>query len=102
MKRLSYDSQANAAYAHCLQDKIEQTVEINPDINVDISAKGRVVGIEVLNAKTVFSKAFGIRLNAADLEKIEYEIEEKVGVYLHLRYEKNKASFIMPARLIHA
>ena len=102
MKKMTYDPKANAAYAYGLPNKVERTVEINADIQVDLSDDGRVVGIEILSAKTVLSKALGMRLNAEDMQKIEYEIEEKTGIYLHIRLDANKASLVLPGRLAPA
>ncbi len=99
MKRMTYDPKANAAYAYGLEEKIECTAQVNQDINVDLSAGGRVVGIEILNAKAVLSKALGTRLNPDDMEKIEYEIEQKSGIYLHIRHDAHHASLVMPGRL---
>ena len=99
---MKYDPKADAAYAHGTSEKIHQTVEVNPDINVDLSAKGQVVGIEILNAKAVLSKSLATRLNAAELQKIEYEIEQSAGIYLHIRCDQHHASIVLPGRIIPA
>ncbi len=102
MKQMTYDPKANAAYAYGMPNKVQRTVEVNPNIHLDLSTDGHVVGIEILNAKTVLSKTLGMRLNADDMQKIEYEIEEKAGIYLHMRIGANKASLVLPGRLAPA
>lgn len=102
MKRMTYDSKADAAYAHGLEERVARTVEVTSDINVDLSTNGRVVGIEILNARARLSKALGVRLNASELSGIEYEIEENDGVYLHVRHDHRHASLVMPGRLVPA
>ncbi|MBI2446034.1 DUF2283 domain-containing protein [Candidatus Micrarchaeota archaeon] len=102
MKTLTYDPKADAAYAYGTEEKVNRTVEVNSDINVDFSAIGRVTGIEILNAKEVLSKALGARLNADEIRKIQYEIDETSGIFLHIRLDQKKASLVLPGKTVPA
>ena len=53
MKRkaiINYDSQADVLYIAAKKGAEEEFVEIAPGINVELDDKGRVIGIEILNA----------------------------------------------------
>lgn len=102
MKTMAYDSKADAAYAEGFPDMVFRTVQINSDINVDLTASGRVAGIEILNAKSILSKALGTRLSSTEMDAIEYEIEEKAGIYLHVRRDQRQASLVLPDRILPA
>ncbi|NJO42580.1 MAG: DUF2283 domain-containing protein [Cyanobacteria bacterium CRU_2_1] len=49
--KLTYDPRYNIAYI-CLREKTEQveTIEVSPELNVDIAPDGTIYGIELLNA----------------------------------------------------
>ncbi len=48
---LSYDSRYNIAYIRLREKAAEvETIRISNEINVDMSADGRIYGIELLNA----------------------------------------------------
>lgn len=49
--RIVYDAQADAAYIYLAGHVSEpKTREVDPDINLDFDAQGRLVGVEVLAA----------------------------------------------------
>lgn len=102
LKSLSYDSKADAAYAYGHGEKVSRTVEVNDNVFMDVSSKGHIVGIEILNAKTFLSKVLGIQLNADELEKIQYEVDEQPGICLHLRFGQKQASVVLPSRPLRA
>ncbi|MBW3537379.1 MAG: DUF2283 domain-containing protein [Actinobacteria bacterium] len=54
--RLTYDSDADAAYAYLqpasvIQPSVSETVPATDSNNLDFDANGRLVGVEVLGAK---------------------------------------------------
>jgi len=58
--RLEYDKDVDAAYIY-LVDKIkngeaEKTIELNDSIILDFNKKGKLLGIEILNASKVMNK----------------------------------------------
>ncbi|GEM_PF-2791074 len=97
MKKWTYDPQADAAYAYGHATKIHQTKCVSSYINVDVSIRGRVVGIEILNAKEILSNALGKKLSNAQLKKMRYSIEEKRGLYLRIACEGSQASLVFPS-----
>lgn len=46
--KITYDKQADAMYISLFKGKVKRTVEINPRVIVDIDARGRTMGIELL------------------------------------------------------
>jgi uncharacterized protein YuzE len=46
--RLTYDPEADAGYLKVSDAEIDRTIEVAPDVFVDLSAEGDVVGIEIL------------------------------------------------------
>ena len=57
---LTYDSEADAAYIYfkstLKKGEIKKTVDINQDIFLDLDRKGRILGLEGLEAKKKLDK----------------------------------------------
>ena len=57
--KLEFDPKADAAYFEISSAQVERTEEIEPGINADYDAEGRLVGIEVLSvSKRNLSETF--------------------------------------------
>jgi uncharacterized protein YuzE len=52
---VKYDPEANAAYIRFSPEKVEESEEVAPGIVLDYDAKGRIVGMEVLDARAHLS-----------------------------------------------
>jgi uncharacterized protein YuzE len=63
--KVSYDGQVDAVYIELLPLSPDGVIEVADGINIDVTAEGKVVGIEFLNAKK--------RVNIESL--LSYEIE---------------------------
>lgn len=50
--RTTYDSEANALYVRFSEAAIVETEELRPGLIVDFDKEGRIVGLEMLNART--------------------------------------------------
>jgi uncharacterized protein YuzE len=50
---LNVDTTVGAAYIQLTDELVAETVEFNPDIQVDVDAMGAVVGVEILNLAAV-------------------------------------------------
>lgn len=53
MKKITYDSQVDAAYVYLVQihpGGVEKTVQATSDVLLDFNKYGQLIGIEVLNA----------------------------------------------------
>jgi uncharacterized protein YuzE len=48
--RVTYDPAADALYVYVCDAEVAETREVAPDFNLDLSAEGDVVGIEILGA----------------------------------------------------
>lgn len=49
--KISYDKEVDAVYLKLLELKPEGVIEVSEGVNIDITADGKIVGIELLNAK---------------------------------------------------
>ncbi len=58
--KLEYDKEADAAYIYLVypinKGEVKKTIELNNNIIVDFDSKGKLLGIEVLNASKVLNK----------------------------------------------
>ena len=52
---IKYSAEDNAAYIRLSQDKILESAEVAPDVVFDYDAEGRIVGIELLDARAQLS-----------------------------------------------
>jgi uncharacterized protein YuzE len=52
---IKYRAEDNAAYIRLSQDKVLESAEVAPDIVFDYDAEGRIVGIELLDARAQLS-----------------------------------------------
>lgn len=53
--KFSYDKRADAVYIRATPAKIKKTEKVQTDFLLDFDAKGKVRGIEILNASKWFS-----------------------------------------------
>jgi uncharacterized protein YuzE len=60
MMKLEYDKAVDAAYLsverRIKKGEVKKTVEVNKDIFIDLNNKGKLLGIEILNASKVLNK----------------------------------------------
>lgn len=68
--KMTYDREANAIYLYLTSTKIAHTQPINENVNLDIDAEGRVVGIELLRVGSWINEPEQIELRGI-LEKVE-------------------------------
>jgi uncharacterized protein YuzE len=52
---VKYDPEANAAYIRFSPERVEESDEVAPGIVLDYDAEGRIVGLEVLDARAHLS-----------------------------------------------
>ena len=52
---VTYDPDANAAYIRFSPEPVEESEEVSDGIVLDYDAEGRIVGMEVLDARTHLS-----------------------------------------------
>jgi uncharacterized protein YuzE len=60
--KIYYDKEADAAYIQLSKEKPDGVTEISDYLNIDTTSKGKIVGIELLEA----SKKIFIRLTAQE------------------------------------
>lgn len=53
--KITYRPEDNAAYLRLSPGKVLQSAEVSPDVVFDYDADGRIVGIELLDAKAQLS-----------------------------------------------
>jgi len=52
---IKYSAEDNAAYIRLSQEKVLESAEVSPDVVFDYDAQGRIVGIELLDARAQLS-----------------------------------------------
>jgi uncharacterized protein YuzE len=52
---VKYDPEANAAYIRFSPERVEESEEVAPGIVLDYDGKGRIAGMEVLDARGLLS-----------------------------------------------
>ncbi len=52
---IKYSPEDNAAYIRLSQDKVLESAEVAPNVVFDYDAEGRIVGIELLDARAQLS-----------------------------------------------
>lgn len=53
--KVTYDPEANAAYIRLSPERVEESEEVSPGIVLDYDIEGRIVGMEILDARTHLS-----------------------------------------------
>jgi uncharacterized protein YuzE len=56
--QVTYDAEANAAYIRFSPEKVQESEEVSAGIVLDYDAEGRIVGMEVLDARAHLSPDF--------------------------------------------
>ena len=54
--RVHYDEENDILYVVVAEGEEEGFIELAPNINLEIGEKGRIIGIEILNAKKLMEK----------------------------------------------
>ena len=55
--KISYDSEADAINITFREGKVKQTIEIAPEINIDMDGKGRPLYLEIIGATEKLGKS---------------------------------------------
>ena len=69
-KAVHYDSESDALYLGMKQGDEEEYVEVSPGVNVELDARGQVIGIEILNASRLFNSFFKMSSNRSSRQKL--------------------------------
>lgn len=68
--KLEYDKDADAAYIYLVSPiksgEIKKTTELNENIILDFDSKGKIIGVEILNASKTLSKKALLKAVAKD------------------------------------
>ncbi|MEM2135252.1 MAG: DUF2283 domain-containing protein [Candidatus Jordarchaeaceae archaeon] len=54
--KILYDEESDILYVVIAEGEEEGFIEIAPDINLEIDEKGKIIGIEIINAKKLMEK----------------------------------------------
>jgi len=69
--RIEYDSEIDALYIRMQEKSVDRTLEIEEGLNLDLDKKGKLIGLEVLDATERYSLAdvFNVSTENLVLEK---------------------------------
>jgi uncharacterized protein YuzE len=54
LQKIEYDQEVDALYIYASRAKVKKTFKLNSRLLIDVDSKGRLVGIEVLDASEPF------------------------------------------------
>ena len=54
---INYDSESDVLYITAKEGPEEEFVEVAPGVNIELDAKGQVIGVEILNASKILKSA---------------------------------------------
>jgi uncharacterized protein YuzE len=77
MNSTEIDFEANCAYVRLHECKVDKVIEFNINTYVDIGSDGDVVGVEIIDLKSVLNAPL---IAGADVDDSHSEIEETVLV----------------------
>ena len=63
--RLKVDKESDTLYFKLVESSIVESEEVQPDVIIDFNAKGKIVGIELLNLSS--------RMSSEQLKVLQYE-----------------------------
>ena len=78
--RIEYDSEIDALYIRMQEKYVDRTVEIEEGLNLDLDKKGKLIGLEVLDATERYSLADIFNVSTQNLileEKMLKKVERK-------------------------
>ncbi len=78
--RIEYDSEIDALYIRMQEKYVDRTVEIEEGLNLDLDKKGKLIGLEVLDATERYSLADVFNVSNQNLilkEKLLQKAERK-------------------------
>ncbi len=78
--RIEYDSEIDALYIRMQEKYVDRTVEIEEGLNLDLDKKGKLIGLEVLDATERYSLADIFNVSTQNLileEKLLKKVEQK-------------------------
>ena len=78
--RIEYDSEIDALYIRMQEKYVDRTVEIEEGLNLDLDKKGKLIGLEVLDATERYSLADVFNVSTQNLileEKLLKKAERK-------------------------
>jgi uncharacterized protein YuzE len=55
--KIEYDKEIDALYIRLQEKDVDRTIEVEEGVNIDLDEKGRLIGIEVLDATDRYSLA---------------------------------------------
>ncbi len=76
--RIEYDSEIDALYIRMQEKYVDRTVEIEEGLNLDLDKKGKLIGLEVLDATERYSLADIFNVSTHNLI-LEEKLLKKVG-----------------------
>jgi uncharacterized protein YuzE len=79
--RIEYDTEIDALYIRIQEKYVDRTVEIEEGLNLDFDKKGRLIGLEVLDATERYSLADVFNVSTENLileEKLVKKVKQKL------------------------
>ena len=65
--KIEYDKEVDALYIRIQEKDVARTQEVSDGVNLDFDAEGRLIGLEVLSAKKLYSSSDIFNLSTENL-----------------------------------
>jgi uncharacterized protein YuzE len=65
--KFHYDKKIDALYLRFNEERYHESDEVSPGIILDYGQKGKIIGLEVLDASKHFPRQFGLKLKKKQL-----------------------------------
>lgn len=79
--KIEYDSEIDALYIRMQEKYVDRTVEIEEGLNLDLDKKGKLIGLEVLDATERYSLADVFNVSTENLileKKLMKKVKQKL------------------------
>ena len=91
---IKYSPEDNAAYIRLSQGKILESAEVAPDVVFDYDAEGRIVGIELLDARAQLSRSFSAKQRSGYLLLRRVSNRAQLAGRLHLIVKRDRIPIV--------
>ncbi|OIO25251.1 hypothetical protein AUJ14_04510 [Candidatus Micrarchaeota archaeon CG1_02_55_22] len=96
MNRMQYDEDSDSLYVTISAKPAYLTAEISPRIGVDVTAEGRPVGVEILEASKVVSDLLQRKVERSEVKRLLCRINEDDAIYLNFTLGSEHAALALP------
>jgi len=100
MKNILYDTESDAITVKISPEKSDHTAEFTEHILIDLTSKGKIISVEILDASEEISKLFGRAVPKKEIRQllcqIKHEPENEYLIQFRSPQKNELATLIIP------